>query len=297
VVSGRKPTTWRLGTVIAESKATTARQATGMASGTSDGVSRTMPMQRPSFKNSEGPARGITPGAGRGKRVGNNQPLPVAVLDDGYLGGLVVAFQDTAGVDGVFFNIPESSGYSIDENFKAVLHFYRLCDSLTGQHLMCNLYSITRSQTAIIEFTRAMKDSTGNLPPMPGIFPDYKAPVVANKGGIRELCMMRWGMPSSQLAQMESAKKRAAKLEAKGKSYDFKELLRMEPDSGTTNIRNVGSKHWKRWLGVENRCVVPFTSFSEFNKAEGATSGSRLMMVGRSRCLPASGRTGHRFEK
>ena len=27
--------------------------------------------------------------------------------------------------------------------------------------------------------------------------------------------------------------------------------------------------HWKRWLGVENRCVVPFTSFSEFNKVEG----------------------------
>jgi putative SOS response-associated peptidase YedK len=43
----------------------------------------------------------------------------------------------------------------------------------------------------------------------------------------------------------------------------------MEPDSGTTNIRNVKSKHWLRWLGVENRCVVPFNSFSEFNKAEG----------------------------
>jgi putative SOS response-associated peptidase YedK len=43
----------------------------------------------------------------------------------------------------------------------------------------------------------------------------------------------------------------------------------MEPDGGTTNIRNVTSKHWQRWLGVENRCVVPFTSFSEFNKAEG----------------------------
>jgi putative SOS response-associated peptidase YedK len=43
----------------------------------------------------------------------------------------------------------------------------------------------------------------------------------------------------------------------------------MEPDGGTTNIRNVKSKHWTRWLGVENRCVVPFNSFSEFNKAEG----------------------------
>jgi putative SOS response-associated peptidase YedK len=43
----------------------------------------------------------------------------------------------------------------------------------------------------------------------------------------------------------------------------------MEPDGGTTNIRNVKSKHWTRWLGTENRCVVPFNSFSEFNKAEG----------------------------
>ena len=134
---------------------------------------------------------------------------------------------------------------------------------------MYNLYSVTKSQTAIIEFTRAMKDSTGNLPPLPGIFPDYKAPVVAKKGGIRKLCMMRWGMPSSQFAQIQAAKKRAAKLESKGKPVDFKELLRMEPDSGTTNIRNTSSKHWTRWLGVENRCVAPFKSFSEFNKAEG----------------------------
>jgi len=38
-------------------------------------------------------------------------------------------------------------------------------------------------------------------------------------------------MPSSQLALVQAAKKRAAKLEAKGKQVDFKELLRMEPDS------------------------------------------------------------------
>lgn len=43
----------------------------------------------------------------------------------------------------------------------------------------------------------------------------------------------------------------------------------MEPDSGTTKIRNVNSKHWKRWLGPDNRCLVPFTSFSEFNKVAG----------------------------
>ena len=34
-------------------------------------------------------------------------------------------------------------------------------------------------------------------------------------------------------------------------------------DQGITNVRNVKSPHWRRWLGIENRCVVPFTSFSE----------------------------------
>jgi putative SOS response-associated peptidase YedK len=28
-------------------------------------------------------------------------------------------------------------------------------------------------------------------------------------------------------------------------------------------VRNTASAHWRRWLGVESRCVVPFTSFSE----------------------------------
>ena len=28
-------------------------------------------------------------------------------------------------------------------------------------------------------------------------------------------------------------------------------------------MRNVKSPHWRRWLGVASRCVVPFTSFSE----------------------------------
>lgn len=40
-------------------------------------------------------------------------------------------------------------------------------------------------------------------------------------------------------------------------------------DSGVTNIRNTKSPHWRRWLGVESRCVVPFTSFSEFDHSPG----------------------------
>lgn len=125
------------------------------------------------------------------------------------------------------------------------------------------------NQAAISALFRAVNRYVGNLAPMPGVFPDYKAPIVGNGAEGRELATARWGMPSSSKALMDATKKRAEKLQAKGKAVDFKELLRMAPDSGTTNIRNVTSKHWTRWLGVENRCVVPFNSFSEFNKAEG----------------------------
>src|ERR1700756_5356040 len=128
---------------------------------------------------------------------------------------------------------------------------------------------MTKNLDAIRRLFGALNSRVGNLPSMPGIFPDYPAPIVRNGGDGREIVMARWGMPSSQSALFEATKKRAQKLEAKGKPVDFKELLRLEPDGGTTNIRNVKSKHWTRGLGPENRCVVPFNSFSEFNKAEG----------------------------
>ncbi|MBG0792492.1 SOS response-associated peptidase family protein [Methylocystis sp. H62] len=105
---------------------------------------------------------------------------------------------------------------------------------------MCNLYSVTKGQQAIREFAGAMRDRTGNLPPFPAIFPDYPAPIVRNQPEGRELTLARWGMPSPVFA-------------LKGRNSD----------PGVTNVRNVNSPHWRRWLGIENRCVVPFTSFSE----------------------------------
>ena len=102
---------------------------------------------------------------------------------------------------------------------------------------MCNLYSLTKGQAAIIALARAMRDTTGNLPPMPGIFPDHLAPIVRSApDGVRELAMARWGMPCP-------------------------------PRFGgapITNIRNVKSPHWRRWLRPESRCLVPFTSFCEY---------------------------------
>jgi putative SOS response-associated peptidase YedK len=105
---------------------------------------------------------------------------------------------------------------------------------------MCNLYAVTKGQQAIRELTRAMFDRTGNLPPLPGIFPDYPAPIVRNTVEGRELAMARWGMPSPVFA-------------LKGRNSD----------PGVTNVRNTASPHWRRWLAPECRCVVPFTSFSE----------------------------------
>jgi putative SOS response-associated peptidase YedK len=134
---------------------------------------------------------------------------------------------------------------------------------------MCNLYSLTKGQAAIRALFKVDRDSAGNLPPMPGIFPDYPAPIVRNTADGRELTLARWGMPSSSKALFDATSKRAAKLRDKGKPVDFNELLRMEPDKGTTNIRNVTSRHWKPWLGVAHRCLVPMSSFSEFNKEAG----------------------------
>jgi putative SOS response-associated peptidase YedK len=60
---------------------------------------------------------------------------------------------------------------------------------------MCNLYSITTNQAAIIALFRVVNRYVGILPPMPGVFPDFPAPVVRNTDSGRELAMMRWGMP------------------------------------------------------------------------------------------------------
>jgi len=113
---------------------------------------------------------------------------------------------------------------------------------------VCNLYGVTTNQTAIRELTGAMIDHTGNLPPMPAVWPDYEAPIVRNSAQGRELVLARWGMPSPAFA-----------------------LKGRKTDPGVTNIRNTASPHWRRWLGVKHRCVVPFTAFSEMEKLANAS--------------------------
>ncbi|QYA12936.1 SOS response-associated peptidase [Rhizobium sp. AB2/73] len=138
---------------------------------------------------------------------------------------------------------------------------------------MCNLYNVTTNQEAIRQISRAMIDNIGNLEPELDLYPDQMGPIVRNTPAGRELVKVRWGLPSSQKAQLDAATKRADKLRAKGKEVNFEELLRMEPDGGTTNVRNTSSKHWARWLGVANRCVVPFTRFAEPDPASKVEGG------------------------
>jgi hypothetical protein len=50
---------------------------------------------------------------------------------------------------------------------------------------MCNLYSITKNQAAIRDLFRVTQDGAGNLPPMPGVFPDFPAPIARPADGVR----------------------------------------------------------------------------------------------------------------
>ncbi len=70
---------------------------------------------------------------------------------------------------------------------------------------MCNLYSITTNQEAIRALFRVINRYVGNLAPMPGVFPDYPAPVVRNAGAECELTLMRWGMTLPVLHDIQSA--------------------------------------------------------------------------------------------
>lgn len=116
---------------------------------------------------------------------------------------------------------------------------------------MCNLYSATTNQEAVRRLFPKISDRVGNLPALATIYPDQEAPIIRNgTAGDVELVMARWGMPSPAFA-----------LEGK------------KTDRGVTNIRNTASPHWRRWLGVENRCLVPVTAFAE--PTRGADGKSR----------------------
>ncbi len=104
----------------------------------------------------------------------------------------------------------------------------------------CNhpIYNVTMPQEAMRRLFDGLVDHAGNVAPGK-VYPDRWAPIIRNGEGGPELVKARWGMPSPR------------------------SVLKTERDPGITNIRNLGSPHWRRWLGREHRCLVPLTSFSE----------------------------------
>ncbi|RRH72189.1 SOS response-associated peptidase [Falsigemmobacter faecalis] len=125
---------------------------------------------------------------------------------------------------------------------------------------MCNLYSQTRSQDAMRQvFSQALlagealQDNSGNQPVLRRIYPDYRAPVITVAAGGFQITTARWGMPTPQAC-----------------------LVGKRTDPGVTNIRNTASAHWRRWLGVTHRCLVPFDAFSEPDTRPGAARGKPL---------------------
>jgi hypothetical protein len=55
---------------------------------------------------------------------------------------------------------------------------------------MCNLYSITTNQAAIIALFRVINRYVGNLPPMPGVFPDARKEKQRAAVSIRRSCSL-----------------------------------------------------------------------------------------------------------
>jgi putative SOS response-associated peptidase YedK len=110
---------------------------------------------------------------------------------------------------------------------------------------MCNLYAMKKSQEELRALRQALQDRTGNLPPLPGIYPDQIAPVIRNHGRAEEMVMLRWGFPPP-------------------------------PNVGgrpITNVRNTASNFWLRWLRKpEHRCLVPATSFCEWTDSAPKTT-------------------------
>ena len=96
------------------------------------------------------------------------------------------------------------------------------------------------NQQAIRALFRVRNDRAGNLPPLPGIFPDQQAPIVrVGIDGERELVMARWGMPTPPAFRKGAV------------------------DRGVTNIRNTASPHWRQWLKPQFRCLVPTSSYCD----------------------------------
>jgi putative SOS response-associated peptidase YedK len=104
---------------------------------------------------------------------------------------------------------------------------------------MCNLYNQTTAAEAMRQLFADLDNHAGNVEPG-DVYPDRMAPIVTATASGHVLRRARWGLPSPPQFHSPSG-----------------------IDRGVTNVRNTGSPHWRRWLGSDNRCLVPVTRFAE----------------------------------
>lgn len=104
---------------------------------------------------------------------------------------------------------------------------------------MCNLYNQTTAVEAMRRLFPGVNNRAGNIEPG-DIYPDRLAPILTQGEDGAVLRVARWGLPSPPQYHSPSG-----------------------IDRGVTNIRSVGSLHWRRWLGPDHRCLVPFDRFAE----------------------------------
>jgi len=103
---------------------------------------------------------------------------------------------------------------------------------------MCNLYSMRgKPKDWAAHYSVDEYDPQLDLIEYTSFYPDSVGPVVRlDPLGSREVVGMRWGFP------------KPANIPG--------------PPLPVTNVRNTKSSYWRAWPG--NRCLVPFTSFSEY---------------------------------
>lgn len=115
---------------------------------------------------------------------------------------------------------------------------------------MCNRYRMTAKQAELAARygVDAIYPEDAAFPP-PELFPDREAWVIRQDNSGRRLDTMSWGFPRK----------------VPGKRIDKVTGKPVLLNTKVTNVRNYASPFWKSALAnPEWRCLVPFTSFSEY---------------------------------
>lgn len=102
---------------------------------------------------------------------------------------------------------------------------------------MCNRYAADIRKAGLErEFYGFEEWSETRINTILEVFPKSIGPVIVKGDAGLQWQRMRWGLPGPKTTG----------------------------GAPVTNIRNVASPHWRPLLGVQHRCLVPFTAFSEY---------------------------------